>query len=167
MGKEPHHLSCGALFRRPALYPHRQRGMEGKAAALAIADHPQILGAAVPGKIQVRGVLDEQILPRRTASLACALLVGLGHRGEIHGGMVKETIGGLEFRPVGAGLGQSAVGMGGQPGGDRDQGLTQPGITQRSLRKLMAGPLGRREQGRITHKPLGEEPLGWWPGRVN
>lgn len=112
MGKEAHHLAFVALLRRPTLHPHGQRGMQGKAAALAVADHAQIHGAAVLGKIQVRGVLDEQILARRMASLARALLVGLRHRGEIHGGMVKETIGGLEFRPVGAGLGQSAGGLG-------------------------------------------------------
>ena len=51
--------------------------------------------------------------------------------------MRYRPIGGLEFRPVGAVLVQSAVGVRGQTGRDGDQTLALSGITQRDRRELL------------------------------
>jgi hypothetical protein len=92
--------------------------MQFKTPAPAVADHPQILGPGVTGKIQFAGVLNNQILPRLPTSQTRPFQVGLQNSLKIHCRIIEESIGGFELSPVREDLRQCPAWMGGKLGGD-------------------------------------------------
>jgi hypothetical protein len=78
--------------------------MQFKSSSLAISDDPQILGPSVTGKIQITGVLNNQIFPGLSADRPRPFQVGLYNPRKIHRRMIEEPISGFEFCPVWKGL---------------------------------------------------------------
>src|ERR1035441_403979 len=134
--------------------------MQFKTPAPAVADHPQILGPGVTGKIQFAGVLNNQILPRLPTSQTRPFQVGLQNSLKIHCRIIEEWIGGFELSPVREDLRQCPAWMGGKLGGDVHQAFTTTWVAQLGKRKFVLGPLTSWLQSGYTHKPTGEEPTG-------
>ena len=132
--------------------------MQFKAPPVAVPNHAQILRLSVTGKIQVAGVLNNQILPWLSASPARPFQMGLQHPLKIHRSIIEESIGRFEFSPVWKGLGRGSPGTGGEIGGDFHKAFIETWLAQIGKRKFLPGPLTSWLQSCCTHKPTGEEP---------
>jgi hypothetical protein len=112
----------------------------------------------VSGKIQIAGVLNHQILPRRSTGQARPFQVGLQNLIKIHCPIIEESIGGFELSPIREGLRQCPAGIGGKSGGNVHKAFAKTWVSQFGKRKFVLGPLTSWLQSCYTHEPTGEEP---------
>jgi hypothetical protein len=134
--------------------------MQFKTSSLTVSDYTQILSPPVTGKIQIAGVLNNQILSRLPTSQARPFQVGLQNPLKIHCRIIEESIGGFELSPVRKGLRQGPAGTGGKLGNDVHKAFITTWVAQFGKRKFLLGPLTSWLQSGSTHKPTGEEPTG-------
>jgi hypothetical protein len=107
--EQSQHRSFGPLRQRPGLNAHRQRAVQFKAAPATISHHPQILRGRPPAVIQLRRILDQQILAGLAARRPGAFQMRRENALKTHAALAEEAIGRLEFRPVRKGLWQCAA----------------------------------------------------------